>query len=69
MPPQKWWTLSTTHGGVSMLEFAGGCVTIRYVNATAHLDGLQADTYVPADAEADPDDRLHIEPDAAPPAG
>ncbi len=48
VPPQKWWTLSTTHGGVSLLEFAGGCVTIRFVNATAHLDGLEADTYVPA---------------------
>lgn len=40
VPPQRWWTLSTTHGGVSLLEFAGGCVTIRYVNATGHLDGL-----------------------------
>lgn len=49
VPPQKWWTLSTTHGGVSLLEFAGGCVTIRFINATAHLDGLEADTYVPAD--------------------
>ncbi len=40
VPPQRWWTLSTSHGGVSLLEFAGGCVTIRYVNATGHLDGL-----------------------------
>ena len=40
VPPQKWWTLSTSHGGVSLLEFAGGCVTIRYVNATGHLDRL-----------------------------
>lgn len=49
VPPEKWWTLSTTHGGVSLLEFAGGCVTIRFVNATGHLDGLQPDTYVPSD--------------------
>jgi probable phosphoglycerate mutase len=49
VPPEKWWTLSTTHGGVSLIEFAGGCVTIRYINATGHLDGLQPDTYVPSD--------------------
>lgn len=49
VPPEKWWTLSTTHGGVSLMEFAAGCVTIRYVNATGHLDGLEADRYVPSD--------------------
>lgn len=49
VPPQRWWTLSTTHGGVSLVEFAGGCVTIRFVNATAHLEGLEPDTYVPSD--------------------
>ncbi len=49
VPPEKWWTLSTTHGGVSLLEFAGGCVTIRFVNATGHLAGLEPDTYVPSD--------------------
>jgi probable phosphoglycerate mutase len=49
VPPEKWWALSTTHGGVSLIEFAGGCVTIRYVNATGHLAGLQPDRYVPSD--------------------
>jgi probable phosphoglycerate mutase len=49
VPPEKWWTLSTTHGGVSLLEFAGGCVTIRFVNATDHLAGLEPDRYVPSD--------------------
>ena len=49
VPPEKWWTLSTTHGGVSLLEFAGGCVTIRFVNATGHLAGLEPDRYVPSD--------------------
>jgi broad specificity phosphatase PhoE len=49
VPPEKWWTLSTTHGGVSLLEFAGGCVTIRFVNATGHLAGLEPDKYVPSD--------------------
>ncbi len=49
VPPEKWWTLSTTHGGVSLLEFAGGCVIIRFVNATDHLAGLEPDRYVPSD--------------------
>ncbi len=49
VPPEKWWTLSTTHGGVSLIEFAGGCVTIRYVNATGHLAGLEPERYVPSD--------------------
>ena len=40
VPPEKWWTLSTTHGGVSLLEFSGGWVNVRFVNATSHLDGL-----------------------------
>jgi broad specificity phosphatase PhoE len=49
VPPEKWWTLSTTHGGVSLVEFAAGCVTIRFVNATDHLAGLEPDKYVPSD--------------------
>jgi broad specificity phosphatase PhoE len=49
VPPEKWWTLSTTHGGVSLIEFAGGCVTIRFINATGHLEGLEPDRYVPSD--------------------
>jgi len=40
VPPEKWWTLSTTHGGVSLLEFGGGWVNVRYANATSHLAGL-----------------------------
>ena len=51
VPPEKWWTLSTTHGGVSLLEFAGGCVTIRFINATGHLAGLEPDRYVPSDGD------------------
>ena len=58
VPPEKWWTLSTTHGGVSLLEFSGGWVNVRYVNAAGHLAGLEPDVYVPsvdgpaADADA-----------------
>ena len=51
VPPEMWWTLSTTHGGVSRLEFAAGCVTIRFVNATGHLAGLEPDKYVPSDGD------------------
>lgn len=40
VPPEKWWTLSTTHGGLSLLEFSGGWVNVRFVNATSHLAGL-----------------------------
>jgi len=47
VPPEKWWTLSTTHGGVSLIEFAGGCVTVRFINATGHFAGLDPEKYVP----------------------
>jgi broad specificity phosphatase PhoE len=40
VPPEKWWTLSTSHGGVSLLEFSGSWVNVRFVNATSHLEGL-----------------------------
>jgi broad specificity phosphatase PhoE len=48
VPPEKWWTLSTTHGGVSLLEFSDGWVNVRYVNAAEHLAGLEPDVYVPS---------------------
>ena len=35
--PEKWWTLSTTHGGVSLLEWTSGWVNVRFVNGTSHL--------------------------------
>ncbi|MEI6727127.1 MAG: histidine phosphatase family protein [Actinomycetes bacterium] len=52
VPPEKWWTLSTTHGGVSLLEFSGGWVNIRFMNATSHLAGLDD---APADAPSGAD--------------
>jgi len=48
VPPEKWWALSTTHGGVSLLEFVQGYVHVRFVNATSHLAGLEPDTFVPS---------------------
>jgi broad specificity phosphatase PhoE len=50
VPPEKWWTLSTTHGGVSLLEFSGGWVNVRFVNATSHLAGLDAPAGAPSGA-------------------
>ena len=55
VPPEKWWTLSTTHGAVSLLEFSGGWVNVRFVNAASHLAGLEPDVYVPSVEEPDAD--------------
>jgi broad specificity phosphatase PhoE len=55
VPPEKWWTLSTTHGAVSLLEFSGDWVNVRYFNAAGHLAGLEPDVYVPSVEEPDPD--------------
>lgn len=35
--PEKWWALTTTHGGVSLLEWSNGWVNVRFVNDTSHL--------------------------------
>jgi broad specificity phosphatase PhoE len=51
VPPEKWWTLSTSHGGVSLLEFSGGWVNVRFVNATSHLDGLAEAADAPPGAD------------------
>jgi broad specificity phosphatase PhoE len=37
VPPQKWWVLSTTHGGLSLLEFSDDWVNVRFANDTGHL--------------------------------
>jgi broad specificity phosphatase PhoE len=42
VPPQKWWTLTTTHGGLSLLEWIDGWVNVRFVNDTSHLAGIAA---------------------------
>ena len=56
VPPERWWTLSTTHGGVSLLEFSGDWVNVRYVNATSHLAGLGDSVYVPSESDDAPAD-------------
>jgi broad specificity phosphatase PhoE len=37
VPPEKWWVMTTTHGGLSLLEFADDWVDLRFLNDTAHL--------------------------------
>jgi broad specificity phosphatase PhoE len=37
VPPEKWWTLSISHGGLSLVEWTDGWVNVRFVNATSHL--------------------------------
>ncbi len=42
--PEKWWALTTTHGGLSMLEWSNGWVNVRFVNGTSHLAGVGGKT-------------------------
>jgi broad specificity phosphatase PhoE len=37
VPPEKWWVVTTTHGGLSLLEFSDDWVDLRFLNDTAHL--------------------------------
>ena len=37
VPAEKWWVMTTTHGGLSLLEFSGDWVDLRFLNDTAHL--------------------------------
>jgi broad specificity phosphatase PhoE len=37
--PAKWWALTTTHGGLSLLEWSDGWVNVRFINDTSHLEG------------------------------
>lgn len=38
--PEKWWAITTTHGGLSLLEWSSGWVNVRFVNDTSHLVAL-----------------------------
>jgi broad specificity phosphatase PhoE len=40
VPHEKWWSISTTHGGLSLLEWTDGWVSVRFANDTSHLEGL-----------------------------
>ena len=40
VPPERHWALSTSHGGLTLLEASAGWVSVRFVNDTSHLLGL-----------------------------
>jgi phosphoserine phosphatase len=37
VPAERWWVMTTTHGGLSLLEFSDDWVDLRFLNDTAHL--------------------------------
>ncbi len=50
IPPQRHWALSTSHGGLTLLEASAGWVSVRFVNDTSHLLGLDTGGSDAADA-------------------
>ena len=42
VPMERHWAISTSHGGVTLLETSGDWVSVRFVNDTSHLFGLDA---------------------------
>jgi broad specificity phosphatase PhoE len=42
VPPERHWAISTSHGGLSLLETSEGWTSVRFVNDTSHLRGLNA---------------------------
>jgi len=37
VPAERWWTLTTSHGGLSLVEWSEDWVDVRFVNDTSHL--------------------------------
>jgi broad specificity phosphatase PhoE len=37
VPLEKWWVMTTSHGGLSLLEFTDDWVDVRFLNDTSHL--------------------------------
>ena len=57
VPPERHWALSTSHGGLTLLEASAGWVSVRFVNDTSHLLGLDtggSDAANAADAAVGP---------------
>jgi broad specificity phosphatase PhoE len=42
VPQERHWAISTSHGGLSLLETGERWVSVRFVNDTSHLRGLDA---------------------------
>jgi len=51
VPPERHWTLSTSHGGLSRLDATDGWISIRFLNDTSHLRGLDTTIDGTADGE------------------
>jgi broad specificity phosphatase PhoE len=49
VPPERHWAISTSHGGLSLLETGEDWTSVRFVNDTSHLRGLASGA---ADASA-----------------
>jgi len=43
VPPERHWALSTSNGGLSLVETDGAWASVRFVNDTSHLKGLADD--------------------------
>jgi broad specificity phosphatase PhoE len=50
VPPERHWAFSTSHGGLTLLEASTGWVSVRFVNDTSHLLGLDTGGSDAADA-------------------
>ena len=51
VPPERHWALSTSHGGLSLLEATEGWISVRFLNDTSHLRGLDTTIDGTADGE------------------
>ena len=51
VPPERHWALSTSHGGLSLLEATDGWVSVRFLNDTSHLRRLDTTIGGTADGE------------------
>jgi broad specificity phosphatase PhoE len=40
IPPERHWAISTSHGGLTLLEASEDWISVRFVNDTSHLRGL-----------------------------
>jgi broad specificity phosphatase PhoE len=40
IPPERHWAISTSHGGLTLLEVSEDWISVRFVNDTSHLRGL-----------------------------
>jgi len=52
VPRERHWAISTSHGGLSLLETGEGWVSVRFVNDTSHLVGLDEAAFESAALEA-----------------